>query len=184
MWWDIQSHFNSEWSIPLFFFISSGMAIGCWAHAVLWFISNEWPPGQWDWDGWLVLNGKPLALDKVHGAEWIYFSFPQSSTGSALTPILTPITRSPVSDWKIYCHVYFSLSSSEYFCHLQWTESVKDLTKHQSHFQNWAGATHIKITLLKHFCFLKVQEVCLFIVVLLLQVFVINLLKVTAPQRN
>lgn len=87
-------------------------------------------------DGWLVLNGKLLALDKVPEAEWIYFSFPPSSTGPALTPALTPITRSPVAAGEIYCLLSFSLSPSE-GCR-QWAESTGDLTKHQPQFKTKA----------------------------------------------
>lgn len=95
---------------------------------------------------------KLLALDKEPEAEWIYFSFPQSSTGSALTPVLTPITRAPVSAWKIYCRLYFSSSSSEGFCHLQWAESG-DLTKQRFQFKNYLSVFPIKQAASAGICF-------------------------------
>lgn len=69
----------------------------------------------------MALNGKLLALDKVPEAEWIYFSFPQSSSSRCPDPHpdcynkISHLTRA----WKIYCHIYFSMSSSEHFFHLQ-----------------------------------------------------------------
>lgn len=100
---------------------------------------------------------KLLALDKEPEAEWIYFSFPQSSTGSALTRVLTPITRAPVSAWKIYCRLYFSSSWSEGFCHLQWAESG-DLTKQRFQFKNYLSVFPIKRAPFAGICFQRARR--------------------------